>query len=317
MILTIAFMMSFMTALCGITFSFDSRCAVNPTVRTKIERNITDLLNEVHKASVNNRDLNLNNINMEPAAKEHLMNFWEYLPFDCEDMVIVTRCLEDYQGYQVRGIKIELKPKDDTYKDRLNRELTISLNKSGIITGARPALELQEDVASIMKEGKDVTDLVRRREILKWVEDFRNYYNEKNIESLENIYSDDALIITGSVVNKKKITDTGVQIISQVKYSEQSKPQYIKKLKNIFKNNRYIDVKFEKITVVNHNTKPNIYGVTLKQTWKTSSYSDEGWLFLLWDFDDPEHPQIHVRTWQPDEVIAKDGIFTLDDFFLP
>ena len=103
----------------------------------------------------------------------------------------------------------------------------------------------------------------------------------------------------------------------KVNYTVQSKEQYINKLTRIFKNNRRINVEFDHISVVMHGAKKNIYGVTLHQKWQTSSYSDEGWLFLLWDFNDPEKPQIHVRTWQPDQVVAKDGVFTLDDFFIP
>ena len=76
-------------------------------------------------------------------------------------------------------------------------------------------------------------------------------------------------------------------------------------------------MKFDHISLMRHSSKENIYGVTLHQTWQTSGYSDEGWLFLLWDFSDPEHPQIHVRTWQPDQLAAKDGVFALDDFFIP
>jgi hypothetical protein len=74
--------------------------------------------------------------------------------------------------------------------------------------------------------------------------------------------------------------------------------------------------------VVKHGTKPQYYGVTLHQDWKTGNskesvnYQDEGWLFLLWDFTDRDHPVIHVRTWQPNEAAEKDGIFDLNDFFL-
>ena len=45
---------------------------------------------------------------------------------------------------------------------------------------------------------------------------------------------------------------------------------------------------------------------------------DIGYLSLLWDFTDEDHPQIHVRTWQPDEIngdrILEDEIFSLSDF---
>ena len=36
-------------------------------------------------------------------------------------------------------------------------------------------------------------------------------------------------------------------------------------------------------------------------------YSDEGYLFLVWDFSDEENPKIHVRTWQPLESVSDES----------
>ena len=67
-----------------------------------------------------------------------------------------------------------------------------------------------------------------------------------------------------------------------------------------------------------HPTKDGIYGVTLRQGYKSDSYADDGWLFLLWDFRDKSMPRIHVRTWQPAKSISSDddvidiGYFNLE-----
>ena len=111
--------------------------------------------------------------------------------------------------------------------------------------------------------------------------------------------------------------DNGFQMEGKVKYKVQSKEEYITNLSRVFRNNSKINVKFDHISVMMHGAKPNIYGVTLHQTWQSGTYHDEGWLFLLWDFNDPEHPKIHVRTWQPEQIASKDGVFTLDDFQIP
>lgn len=308
--------LTLLSANAGVTFRFGGGI-YDSALKSKMERNISALLTEIYNAGQNNRPLNLSAISMEENAKKRLNALWETIPFVCEDQENVSRCLNDYQGYQVRGINITMKPKDNTYTQSIHRELTISLNKKGIITGVRPAYENQEDVQKILGTGTDVADLTKRREILKWVEDFRCYYNEKNINALRQIYSDDALIITGSVTLNKRAGDYGNQLASNVKYTVQSKADYINKLSKIFNTSKYINVKFDNISVIKHGAKPNIYGVTLKQSWSTSGYSDEGWLFLLWDFNDPERPQIHVRTWQPDQIVEEHGVFTLDDFFIP
>ncbi len=301
-----------------VTFKFSAGTIDAGTLKNKMENNISALLTEINRAGNARSSLNLSAINMEPAAKTRLTALWEDARFVCDKSSNISKCLNDFQGYQVRAIPITMKPIDSSYNGSLSRELTISLNKNGVITGVRPAWELQEDVSKIMFSPGGVADTRQRREILKWVEDFRCYYNEKNLKALNQVYSDDALIITGSVVTQRSNHgDMGVRLEQKVNYTVQSKEQYINKLSRIFNNNRRVNVEFDHISVVMHGAKPNIYGVTLHQKWQTSSYSDEGWLFLLWDFNDPEKPQIHVRTWQPDQVVAKDGVFTLDDFFIP
>lgn len=301
-----------------VTFKFSANSINKGALKTKMENNISELLNAMNSAASSNSYLDLDGIDMEPEAKSRLQALWEDAAFVCVDDINVKRCLEDYQGYQVRNIPIEVKPKDKSYDESLNRELTISLNKAGTITGVRLAWELQEDVESMLKGSSSVSDVRQRREILKWVEDFRSYYNEKNIKSLNQIFSDDALIITGSVVTQRKRSgDTGVQYEQTVKYKVQNKEEYLTNLQRVFRNNSKINVNFDHISVMKHGAKPNIFGVTLHQSWTSGTYHDEGWLFLLWDFNDPDHPQIHVRTWQPEQIAAQDGLFTLDDFFIP
>ncbi len=303
----------------GVTFKFSAGTIDAGALKTRMENNVSALLSEINRAGSIGADLNLSSINMEPAAKTRLTALWEDARFVCDKSTNISKCLNDFQGYQVRAIPITMKPVDAaSYDQSLSRELTISMNKSGVITGVRPAWELKEDVAKIMTNSNGVADARQRREILKWVEDFRCYYNERNIKALNQVYSDDALIITGSVVTQRKVQgDGGVRMEQKVNYTVQSKQQYIAKLQNIFKRNRRINVEFDHISVVMHGSKENIYGVTLHQKWQTNSYKDEGWLFLLWDFNDPEHPQIHVRTWQPDQIVAQGEVFTLDDFFIP
>ena len=99
----------------------------------------------------------------------------------------------------------------------------------------------------------------------------------------------------------------------EIQYSKQSKEQYLQNLKRVFARQGYINVKFDDIKVMRHGANPNFYGVTLIQHWNSSTYSDEGILFLVWDFTQPDQPKIDVRTWQPMETSQND-IFTLDSF---
>ena len=72
-------------------------------------------------------------------------------------------------------------------------------------------------------------------------------------------------------------------------------------------------MKFDEIKVIRHGANKDFYGVTLIQHWNSSTYSDEGILFLVWDFSNPYQPKIDVRTWQPMET-EQGEIFTLNSF---
>lgn len=71
------------------------------------------------------------------------------------------------------------------------------------------------------------------------------------------------------------------------------------------------------VSIQEHYAKPKVYGLTFHQVIKSKGYSDAGWIFMLWDFNDSEKPGIHITTFQSDETVAKGGVFTLDDFFVP
>lgn len=166
--------------------------------------------------------------------------------------------------------------------------------------------------------------------ILQYVERFRTAYNQKDLPTIEKMFSDDALIITGRVVMAKPQGDQGAQF--KVEYNKQNKQQYISNLRRAFLRNKWIDVKFTQIgengedggcAGITQSTKDKTkYGVRLHQSWKSSNYSDEGYLFLLWEFpEDGSDPIIHVRTWQPEMVGGTkqkpdDNISTLGGFDL-
>lgn len=313
-----------LTGHAGVTFRFAGGTIDKNSPKTKtMEGRISALLSEIDRAGRANTGLNLNGIVMEKNAKARLNALWDDAHFVCDKNVVISKCLNDFQGYQVRAIPITMRNTDATYKQSLKRELTVSLDRNGVITGARLAWEMHEDVSKLLSSPNGVADTRQRLEVLKWVEDFRCYYNERDIRSIEQVFSNDALIITGSVTTIRTNTgDQGPKLEQRVRYNVQDKEHYIKNLTAYFNNHRHLDVKFDHISVVRHGSKPNVYGVTLHQLWDadkydSKAYKDDGWLFLLWDFSEPDKPEIEVRTWQPEQAVSKDGVFTLDDFKIP
>ena len=286
---------------------------------SRYESTLGSLLTAIDNAGRSGGALELGGINIQPEARDRLMSLWSTYHFVVKSPTVQSKIYTDHQGYQVRDIDITVKPIDNLYHESLNRQICISFNKSGQITGVRPQLETQESMDKFFAGARPMTeDFANRQEILKFVEDFRCYYEEKNVKALDAIFSDDAIIITGSMMTKKKRGRDGWQISKDVTYKHQTKPEYLKNLQSIFQNNRRISCKFDKITIKRHGSLDHVYGVTLHQDWATDRYKDQGWVFLLWDFSDPTHPQIHVRTWQPNEMVAgdPDNVYDLQDFFI-
>lgn len=286
----------------------------NEAIKGRMERGVSKLLSEVNRACAQERPLQLANIDMALSGKKSLQALWQNLPFYCEDSQIVERCLSSAEGYVIRNIYIQVNPMIENYTDEPERALTIRLTREGQI--ASVAMSASDAVyGRIMEQGLSVTDLERRTTILSFVENYRSFYDEKDLNSIDKIFSDDAIIITGTVRKYQR------DMPNQVKYTYQNKPQYLKNLSGVFQRNKYIKVTFSDVEVVRHPANPNYYGVTLHQHWKSSTYEDDGYLLLVWEFHDGEDPIIHYRVWQPDrignEIINKEEVISIMDFNIP
>ena len=287
----------------------------NATVKSLMEGRMSALLSEINAAEANGRALNFKNLSVSPSVQQSLAMLWENSPFMRTDSEIVERCLTTGSGYQVRNIPLMMKPRADrNFNESDYQEAVISFDRKGNIESFYLSLSMNLYM-NVVKENKEITDLRRRQLILDYIERFRTSYNTKDINFLEQVFSDDALIITGKVVKQKK---DNMKLPDKIEYKKQTKKEYLTNLRRVFANNSYIKVTFDEIKVMRHPTNVNFYGVTLHQGYTSSKYHDDGYLFLLWDFTDEEHPQIHVRTWQPDQLngerIPEKEIFNLNDF---
>lgn len=304
-----------------VTFRFSGGIS-NEQLKQNVERNVSALLSEINNAESAGRSLDFSGIRITETARGGLSSLWDNLRFRCEWKTNVQNCLRDVQEFEIRQIPVEMKPLDNTYKGEIHKELTISFNRNGMITGVRTAMD-NNSYMSLMAGGMSVKDVRMRREILKFVEDFRSYYDEKNLSAIDEIFSDNALIITGRVLRKDLTLQSNADIRipgKNIIFNKQTKTQYINNLRNVFKVNRYIKVDFSDIELIRHSSRKNIYGVRLRQRWNSQRYNggtymDDGYVFLLWDFNDEEHPKIHVRSWSPvSGEVSSDNLLSPDDF---
>lgn len=287
----------------------------NATVKAKMERTMSAFLTEVNNAQSSKRALNFGGMGLSTNVQSSVSMLWENSPFECTDEEIMEHCIQTGSGYQVRNIPLMMRPTDSSFNEDEYQEAVFSFDRNGNMESFYLTLSMNLYM-NVIKSNKSVTDLRRRQLILDYVEHFRTAYNQKDKEFLEAVFSDDALIITGKVI-PQRVRDN-IQLPARVEYTRQTKRQYMTKLSQIFAANKHIKVTFDEIRVVMHPTKSEWYGVTLHQGWTSDRYHDDGWLFLLWDFSNEDHPTIHVRTWQPDKIEGKklpdEEIFSLDDF---
>ncbi len=155
--------------------------------------------------------------------------------------------------------------------------------------------EVMEVISGKLEE-KDATN---RTMILDYVEHFRTSYTTRDIDFLNQLFSENALIIVGRMIYSSPQQTDGKILQSQVKYSIKSKKEYLDRLREVFHNNQNINLEFSDFRIVRHPSLPDIYGVTLHQKYSSDSYSDDGYLFLLWDFRDRTgsyHPRTNLAT---------------------
>jgi len=171
-------------------------------------------------------------------------------------------------------------------------------------------------INDILSKDERFATLEEKYFLIKFMEDYKTAYCLKNIDFIQKIFDDDALIIVGNVLNKYKSSDSfyfsGLSE-DEIKYQRLTKSEYINRLKRIFTTNEFINIHFEDNVVKKANKDLSIYGIQIAQHYASDTYADKGYLFLMVDLRDTINPIIHVRTWQPRK--NDDGsIYGLEDF---
>ena len=298
----------------------------NQQLKQRMERAVSFVMTEINRSQESNiSKLNLPDNYITKDARQDLNRLWESDRFRCVEDEVVLRGLTTHTGYQVRGIPLIVNAAKGG-EELGYQEAVIGFDENGMITSfyytVNPEIYSNLRKQWMQEKNHEVTDLKDRMMVLEYVEHFRTAYNQKDLNFLRQVFSPNALIITGKVIKVGK-TEMRPNGDRRIVYTTQSKKQYLNNLEKTFKNNGYIKVTFDNVMIVAHPTIRGVYGVTVHQNWKSSRYSDDGYVFMVWDFRNPDEPQIHVRTWQPEFVDKEKGqrlnpndVFTLGDFDL-
>ena len=185
-------------------------------------------------------------------------------------------------------------------------------NRTGKITNVTFSLS-HSAVQSIL--GKTVWTKNDRMTLIRFLENYKTAYALKRLKYIENIFADDALIITGREVKVREHGENGYLNNTIVKFNKQTKKQYIKNLRYSFASKEFVNLKFEESKIRKGGVGGNVYGVQIKQNYYSSNYGDVGYLFLIVDLNKPQEPVIQVRTWQPmSELTADESIYDITSF---
>lgn len=287
----------------------------SPLINRSMSNALTAVLQEVNKIAAGSG--NLENIEeyCTPEGFKALTELVERTSFFStipEYRALILETLTD--KFEVRGIKVKVSM-GETEGDDI-QELVFVLNFRLFIEDIHFAIE-EHHYSRLMDEGRQLNDLLMRQKILDFLEEFRTAHNRKDIGYLEKAYSDQALIIVGKILKEQKGSGDFLQSSTldedKVKFIRLSKREYLDRLRQVFQLNSFVSVTFEGLDVRTHGKYPDIYGIQLKQRWRSSSYSDEGYLFVMMDFQKPENPIIHVRAWQP-QPFSNGTVVGLGDF---
>lgn len=199
--------------------------------------------------------------------------------------------------------------------------VVLSINPDNKIDNIAFALDEQATNDIMVKE---VWSEEARQTIVTFLENYKTAFALERIDYIENIFADDAIIIVGHVVKRMEKTGSELNPYTMNRYVQRTqltKQQYISNLKRCFDTQEFVNIRFANNDVVKAGRGGELYGIQIKQDYYSSTYGDQGYLYLQVDLNDPKLPIIRVRTWQdePDpELMTADpestGIYGMQDF---
>lgn len=282
-------------------------------LRLKISYYSSIIVNEINRAWQNAGVPVFPDECLTEGAYSKILQLWKSSPF----RIIVNdtrfKGIFTAMGYQIRGLPVEIQA--DT---SVHLQAVINFGPEGKIENFHFAIDYTV-YKSLVDKSDSSEDQEKRKRMLDFIEDFRTAYNRKDLSLISCMYGDDVMIITGYVykITGDKMTLTGLSK-EKVEYNIYDKKEYLLRLGKVFEKNHFVNVDFDTISIMRHPSLKNFYSVTLLQHWKSSSYGDDGWLFLAIEFISDKDMLVHIRTWQPylfnGLIFPRSEVFQLGNF---
>lgn len=195
-------------------------------------------------------------------------------------------------------------------KRNFSQELVVGFNKEGLIDNIGFGLG-QTTTNDIL--GQSAYPEQIRQILLTFMENYQTAFALKDLDYINSIFADGAIIITATVRPGSKAKDSFNIGGDRIEYNRLDKQGYMARLENTFKSREYVTLRFNNARVRRANSGGEVYGIQLEQDYFSPSYCDHGYLFLELNLNNMAEPQIIVRTWQP-KPDPKFGLFNENDF---
>lgn len=138
-----------------------------------------------------------------------------------------------------------------------------------------------------------------RTRIVGFLEDYRTAYATKNLEYLDKVFDDNAVIVLGKRLQvAPQLNKEGYMNNHRVQFTQLTKREFLRNLRRQFQSKDYINLHFSQNRIYQLQKGVERYGIEIKQDNYSSNYGDTGYLTLIFDLTNPDQPVIHVRTWQ-------------------
>lgn len=238
----------------------------------------------------------------DPFLRLKLLNYLRYNRPKPLDREVTAAIRKSRAGYELRKIRV-LHDYPSIHKQS-TEYLVLDFSDKGALIDFNLSITARM-YQYFIEQAKFGNDWGNRQEIIKFVEKYRTAYLTRDIETVGLIFAEDALILVGRKIKRKKLAENAIQYRRlgaepDYEHIRLSKQDYLERLKRIFDVQRDIFLDFGSFDIIKKNNAPNVYGVEMRQSYSSTTYADEGYLFLLVDFNE-RNPLIYVRAWQPNE----------------
>lgn len=254
----------------------------------KIKTGIENFIKSLKTQSFNYKNTKLQN---------KLASLLKYTHLEDVSMQESGRITKTYEGYEYRPIYVK------TYYNTINTEavevLVLDFDKEGNLKDVNYSTK-KDIYNAFVEKSKHTDDWEKRQVIVKFLEKYRTAFLTRDLKVLDEIFSEDAIIIVGNIRKADNSGNYEFKEEDKIEYNKYTKTQYLNNVKRMFRNRDDIFLDFYGLRLDKKNHMDGVYGLSMRQSFNSTTYSDEGYLFLLVDFNN-DKPQIHVRSWQPKE----------------